>query len=74
MTADTLFDQDNKDTKSNETQDTGGQELDLVGEGKRYKSVEELAKGKIEGDKFIAKLEDELQELREGTNTNRLRI
>lgn len=37
---------------------------DLVGEGKKFKSVEDLAKGKVESDKFIEKLTEELAEMR----------
>lgn len=37
----------------------------LVGEGRKYKSVEELAKSRIEADDFIEKLKDENQKLRE---------
>lgn len=36
----------------------------LVGEGKKFKSVEDLARGKVESDKFIEKLTEELAEMR----------
>lgn len=39
--------------------------LELVGEGKRYKDLESLAKGKIEADAFIEQLKREAAELRE---------
>jgi hypothetical protein len=37
---------------------------ELLGEGKRYKTAAELARGKVEADLFIKKLTDELAELR----------
>lgn len=37
----------------------------LVGEGKKFKTVEDLARGKIESDQFIDNLKREMQELRE---------
>lgn len=37
----------------------------LVGEDKKFKTVEDLAKGKIESDNFIRQLQNELAELRE---------
>ena len=40
----------------------------LVGEGKKFKSVEDLARGKMESDKFIAQMQREQQELREELN------
>jgi len=43
--------------------DTNPVEL-LVGEGKKFKSVEDLAKGKLEADRFIQRLQDELQTVR----------
>ena len=36
----------------------------LVGEGKKFSDTEELAKGKLESDQFITKLESENEELR----------
>ena len=38
---------------------------DLVGEGKKFKTVEDLARGKLESDKFIEQLQKEQQQLRE---------
>jgi len=38
---------------------------DLVGEGKKFKTVDDLAKGKLEADTFIEKLQREQKELRE---------
>lgn len=37
----------------------------LVGEGKKFKSVEDLAKGKMESDQYIEQLHAETKELRE---------
>lgn len=42
---------------------------DLVGEGKKFKTVEDLAKGKLEADRFIEKLTREQAELRNELNT-----
>lgn len=36
----------------------------LVGEGKKFKSVEDLAKGKLEADQYIKRLEEEQAEIR----------
>ena len=38
---------------------------DLVGEGKKFATVEDLAKGKQESDRFIEQLQGELSGLRE---------
>ncbi len=65
MTADTLFDQNTEKTPSNVNTDLDRPISELVGEGKRYKTVEDLAKAKLEADSFIARLEDEMEELRE---------
>ena len=40
----------------------------LVGEGKKFKSTEDLARGKLEADSFIIKLQTEAQEMREELN------
>jgi hypothetical protein len=40
----------------------------LVGEGKKFKTVEDLAKGKVEADSFIVKLQEELSGLRAQIN------
>jgi len=37
---------------------------ELVGEGKKFKTVDDLARGKMESDKFISTLQSELAELR----------
>lgn len=36
----------------------------LVGEGKKFKTIEDLAKGKLEADRFIEKLSSEQEQLR----------
>lgn len=36
----------------------------LVGEGKKFRTIEDLAKGKLEADRFIEQLKSELDELR----------
>lgn len=41
---------------------------ELVGEGKKFKDTEALARGKYESDRFVQKLQDELRELREDFN------
>lgn len=38
---------------------------ELVGEGKKFKTPEDLARGKIESDNFISRLQDENKELRD---------
>lgn len=40
---------------------------DLVGEGKKFATVEDLAKGKLESDRFIAQLQEELKGLRDAS-------
>lgn len=42
---------------------------DLVGDGKKFKSPEELARGKYEADQFINQLQSELAGLRQDLNT-----
>lgn len=42
---------------------------DLVGEGKKFKSVEDLAKGKLMSDKFIEQLKTENEDLRKEVKT-----
>lgn len=42
---------------------------ELVGEGKKFKSVDDLAKGKLEADKFIEKLTVENKALREALDS-----
>ena len=41
---------------------------DLVGEGKKFKTPDDLAKAKLESDRFIEKLQNEQRELREELN------
>lgn len=41
----------------------------LVGEGKKFKTVEDLAKGKLEADQFIETLKQELADLRQESAT-----
>lgn len=40
----------------------------LVGEGKKFKTIDDLARGKLESDAFIAKLQSELAEMRSELN------
>jgi hypothetical protein len=42
---------------------------DLVGDGKKFKSVEDLVRGKLEADRFIEQIKQENQELREDLAT-----
>lgn len=42
---------------------------ELVGEGKKFRSVEDLAKGKAQSDRFIAQLQAEQEALRKELNT-----
>jgi hypothetical protein len=53
----------NADATSNGTVTTGALET-LVGEGKKFKTPEDLAKGKIESDSFIRKVTGENSELK----------
>lgn len=41
----------------------------LVGDGKKFKTVEDLAKSKLESDNFINQLTEEMKELRKDLNT-----
>lgn len=41
---------------------------DLVGEGKKFKTVDDLAKAKLESDRFIERLQTEQRELRDELN------
>lgn len=54
---------------SSDHEDTEVKLEDLVGDGKKFKSVEDLAKGKLESDRFIAQLQSELKGIREELNT-----
>lgn len=57
----TLFDQNESSQQNNES----ASHLDtLVGDGKKFKTVEDLAKGKVESDRFIEQLQSELDGLR----------
>lgn len=57
------------ETKSQETTEQTQEEKDyleeLVGEGKKFKDAQALAKGKFESDRYIQNLERQLNELRE---------
>lgn len=53
-----VFDQNNNATNVNVSVN------DLVGEGKKFKTVDDLARGKAEADAFIAKIQSEAEELR----------
>lgn len=53
---------------SHTTGDDGNPLESLVGEGKKFKTIEDLARGKMESDKFIAQMQREQQELREELN------
>ena len=55
----TLFDQNNNDFDPNKSYLE-----DLVGEGKKFKDLEALARGKAESDAFVKRLEAEQAELR----------
>lgn len=51
------------------TSTTSGDPLvELVGDGKKFKTVEDLARGKIESDRFIAQLQAETAQLRQELN------
>jgi len=51
--------------EQNTQQTEAGYIEQLVGEGKKFKSVEELAKGKLEADRHISEITQTLSELRE---------
>lgn len=55
-------------SSSSTTGEDGNPLESLVGEGKKFKSVEDLARGKMESDKFISQMQREQQELREELN------
>lgn len=40
----------------------------LVGEGKKFKTIDDLARGKLEADRFVLKLQSEIEELRGDLN------
>lgn len=56
-----------KDTQDTGTKDTSANDIfsSLVGEDKKFKTPEDLAKGKLESDQFIEQLQRETKELRE---------
>lgn len=59
-------------TGADQSTDTTPAEIkieDLVGEGKKFKTVEDLARGKLEADRFIEKLKSETEGLRTELNT-----
>ena len=57
------FSNDQKPVDQNVQPDDNQNPLDaLVGEGKKFKTVEDLAKGKQESDQYISKLESQLKE------------
>jgi len=53
----------------NEPNDDKNYLEELVGEGKKFRSVEDLAKGKAQSDRFIAQLQAEQEQLRQELNT-----
>lgn len=59
-----LFEADNT-----QDQDVVVKVEDLVGEGKKFKSVEDLAKGKVMSDRFIEQLKQEAEDLRNELKT-----
>ena len=63
--SDNAFD-DATDPKQEESDSSASAPLnDLIGEGKKFKSVEDLAKAKMESDKHISKLEGENKDMRD---------
>lgn len=69
MTDSTIFDtgaQTNVPPADNANNGVSEYLTQLVGDDKKFKSVEDLAKGKLEADDFIKKLQDENKQLREG--------
>lgn len=57
-----LFDVDNPSPVIDPNKDYT---VELVGEGKKFKDVSALARGKVEADHFVSKLQTELNELRQ---------
>lgn len=55
----------NDNGTSSGTAPTSGVLQELVGNDKKFKTVDDLAKGKLESDKFISKLESENKDLRD---------
>lgn len=54
-----------EDSKSTQGQEAADHLTSLVGEGKKFKTVDDLARGKIEADNYIQQLTSEQKELRE---------
>lgn len=63
MTDMNLFSQDDQ-SNAEQVPDNIDYAAELVGEGKRYKDIAALAKGKVDGDAFIGRLQAELKVLR----------
>lgn len=68
---DSLFDTDNTEAPTIDPEKNYLEEL--VGEGKKFKTIEDLARGKVESDLFIQRLQAETQEMRSEL-TNRLNL
>src|SRR5690242_15072647 len=69
MTGDDLFNPDGSDLEPVIGEDPNADPLELlVGEGKKFKTPQDLAKGKMESDKFIVQLQKEQAALREELN------
>lgn len=62
---DDVFNSDDNDQQSNNTDETGDLVSSLVGEDKKFKTLQDLAKSKLEADKFIKQLQDENKGIRE---------
>jgi len=65
MSKEELFSQGNDNTPTPPEMDDKNYLEELVGEGKKFSSAEELAKGKAQSDAFIEQLKREQSELRE---------
>lgn len=66
MTEENVFDSvKTTEKESEQSQETQSILDELVGEDKKFKSVEDLAKGKRESDMFISQLQEELRGMRE---------
>jgi len=59
-----IFDGETKTGNSPANTETPGSVAELVGEGKKFATVEDLAKGKQEADQFIEQLKGEMSDLR----------
>lgn len=62
-----IFDPLDTEVQTNDD-DEGNPLEELVGEGKKFATVEDLARGKKEADSFIEHLQNEMRELREAQN------